>query len=462
MEPVDHAEARFDDLVATLRQALTIDSVSSAPARGAPFGAGTRAALDAFLEDAGRLGLGVLNDDGYAGHAEWGDGPELVGILGHLDVVPAGDGWTHPPFGGVLAADRIYGRGAADDKGPTYAALFALDAVRRSGIQPKRRVRLIVGLDEESGWRCLEHYFTHHPRPDLGFSPDGDFPLINREKGLVDLEFSAPGHGLDGPVHLVSLHGGLRPNMVPDAAQAHLTGGAADVEQLAHALERDPQRRDLAVARVPGGLRVTARGISAHGSTPEAGRNAAVILLSALDRLGLGEGPTRDWIRFTLGRLAPTDGSGLGIRMSDELSGPLTANLGVVRMDHEGFAAQVNVRYPVTFALDAVLGPAAGVARSAGVRMGHQHHRPPLHVPETSPLVQTLLQAYRAERPDSTLGPIAVGGATYARMVPNTVAFGAVEPGGPMVMHQADEFITLDNLRLALRVYTRAIAELVS
>lgn len=79
------------------------------------------------------MGFQTRDVDGHCGWCEYGEGEEMVAVLCHLDVVPAGDGWHYPPYDCTWAEGRIYGRGVIDDKGPAAAALYALKAVRDSG-----------------------------------------------------------------------------------------------------------------------------------------------------------------------------------------------------------------------------------------------------------------------------------------------------------------------------------------
>ena len=168
------------------------------------------------------MGFAVKNVDNYGGHIDFpGSGDKIMGILGHLDVVPAGDGWQHEPYGGEIEEGRLYGRGTSDDKGPVIACLFAMKALKEAGYQPKATIRLILGLDEETHWKGMEYYFARERKPDWGFTPDADFPLINGEKGMLVFDLAkkfarTSGEGLV----LRSLSGGIAPNSVPDSCRA--------------------------------------------------------------------------------------------------------------------------------------------------------------------------------------------------------------------------------------------------
>ncbi|MEG0767130.1 MAG: Sapep family Mn(2+)-dependent dipeptidase [Clostridia bacterium] len=195
------------EALSTLRAWIQIPSVKEAPLSGAPFGAPVRAMLDRALEDAQALGFQTRNFDGYIGDVEMGAGERVMGILAHLDVVPAGDGWQTPPFGAVVENGKVYGRGTSDDKGPAVAALYAMKAVLQAGLTPKARVRLLLGCDEESGWQDIAYYKQQERMPDFGFSPDASYPVINTEKGIVrlSLDGALPGEtGAARPVYCIT------------------------------------------------------------------------------------------------------------------------------------------------------------------------------------------------------------------------------------------------------------------
>ena len=189
-----HATERyFDDLVNSLSKFIQFDS-SLKPAEGEyPFGKETADCLAYFLSLAEEMGFETHNYDNYVGEVVFGTGEEFA-ILAHLDVVPAGSGWKYPPFGGVINDDisnggvigkKIWGRGAMDDKGPAMVCLYALKALKDEGFKPCRKIKLIVGCNEECGWKCIEHYKKVAHMPDEGFTPDADFPVIYAEKGIL-------------------------------------------------------------------------------------------------------------------------------------------------------------------------------------------------------------------------------------------------------------------------------------
>lgn len=458
-------EAHRQEIVETTQALLRIPSVEGAPAPGAPFGAETRQALDYALRVTERYGLTSKNVDGYAAHAEWtapGVAPDapIVGALAHVDVVPAGEGWSHPPFGAEIHNGKIYARGATDDKGPAMAALWALLAVKECAVPLTRRIRLILGANEESGFGCVKHYFAHEEMPVTGFTPDAMFPLVYAEKGIANavLTRSAPPEG--GPIHLASLAGGQRPNMVPDTAEAVL---------------QNPSPRAAVVARLNAvvgvttedmesdNLRVTAKGVSAHGSTPENGVNAVAVLCDALLLLDHQE-DQKQVVQRIHAWASDTTGGTLGIAGRDDVAGPLTSNLGVAALEDGRVSLTFNIRYPVMWnseTLRACL--EAGIAGS-GWSLDSLTDQAPLYVPLDDPLVATLLQVYRDETGDET-APLTMGGGTYARSMRKGIAFGPsfrdADPadGGA---HEKDECWPVEHLIRAAKIYARALARLAS
>ncbi len=212
-----------DEFTAVLQEWVRIPSVKGEAAQGAPFGKEIARMMDKARETAAGMGFAVRTFDGYACDATLGDREEVLGVLGHLDVVPAGDGWIRDPFGAEVADGRIWGRGTNDDKGPTLAALYAMKALKEAGIPLRRSIRLIMGGDEECGWECMEYYAKHAEMPEIGFSPDAAFPLINTEKGMLDFEIRFP-RSEDG-LRILEMSAGERPNVIAGECRALLEGG---------------------------------------------------------------------------------------------------------------------------------------------------------------------------------------------------------------------------------------------
>ena len=455
-----------DELIANIRKWIAIPSVQGAPSgENAPFGKEVRRMLDTALEDGRRFGFEVRDIDGYAGDISYGSGPQTMGMLAHLDVVPLGDGWTHDPLGGEIENGRMYGRGTTDDKGPALCALYAMRAVKEAGIPLKDGVRLILGCDEETGMSDMRYYASKLKMPDYGFSPDAEFPVINIEKGGVNMRLSkvTGGEG-DAAMPVCSLYAGERPNVVPAEATAVVGLGGLSLEALNAKLAEIEKKHDkfrlAADDAGEGRAKITATGVNAHAAMPEGGVNAAGMLLIALSELGAGSESTRAAIAMLADAVGMEyTGERLGIACADELSGALTCNLGILRYDGNELSALLDIRYPLCGDEEKMLGQAAKRVAPAGMSVCCASSHTPLHVPADSRIVKGLLKVYH-EVTGLPAYTIAIGGGTYSRMMPNTVAFGVCFPGDMDVCHIADEYIDVDKMMLGVKIFAHAIAEI--
>jgi len=471
---LEETRKRKEELIAATQSFLRIKSVlDPASAReGAPFGEGIREALDFALGVCEQTGMTVKDVRGYAAHAEFGQGRELIGILSHVDVVPEGDGWSTPPYAAEIVDGRLVARGAIDDKGPAMAAIFAAKIVLELGLPLTKRVRFIFGTDEESGWQCVNTYFASEEMPTMGFTPDADFPLIYAEKGLTDLTLrqtweayqtkAEPSASSAGQVQLISLQSGLRMNMVPDKAEAVLALSGLDVQTLFEKYRQyltDNQLTGSAEEQEGRGV-LRMEGVSVHGMDPRKGVNAGTELLHFLHTLDL-DARAASYVRFADQYLhRQHDGQSLGIASDDEEMGPLTLNTGVLEYQAEGDAVfRLNIRYPhsVTFEQWSSVLAARGAEEAFALEV--VEHLPPHRVDPHHPLVTTLQRVY-TEQTGEEANIIAIGGATYGRSLDFGVAFGPLFPGRPDSAHQRDENILVDDLIKATAIYAQAIYEL--
>ncbi|HBV85697.1 MAG TPA: dipeptidase PepV [Desulfosporosinus sp.] len=449
-----------EEITAAVQACIQIKSVKDIEnaSPGAPFGPGVKEALDWTLALGNSFGLAIKNVEGYAGHIEMGKG-ELLGILGHLDVVPEGDGWSVPPYSGTIRDGKIFGRGALDDKGPTLAALFAMKAIKDANIPLNMRVRLILGTDEESGWDDMAYYLKKEEVPQIGFAPDAEFPVIHAEKGILHLELSKS--YMTSFPHLVRIQGGERANVVPDRCDVTLKEISYTnlVNQLKNFSFPEGVSGNLESQESEQEVKLVFKGVSSHGSLPQNGKNAVLYALRFLRTLPLSseEKQTLDSMLTYPG--TGFYGEGFGVALSDEPSGKLSLSLGILDLTSENLRFVLDIRYPVTYQRDDVFLPIEKIAQSEGFTIKILSHQEPHHVPKDSPLVQSLLKAYS----DVTgLEPFAfaIGGGTYAKVLPQGVAFGPTFPGEPEVIHCPDEYITVENLLKTTKVYTQAILNL--
>jgi succinyl-diaminopimelate desuccinylase len=446
--------SREDQMIEDLRELLRIPSLESPAEPGAPFGPENRRALDLMLDKCRAWGLKTKDVEGYCGWAEFGEGPGLVVILGHLDVVPVGPGWQHEPFGAEMEEGYIYARGASDDKGPTMASTYAALALRDVKPDLGCRVRLVFGCNEESGFGCIHRYVETEELPTFGIAPDGGWPLIHAEKGISDfiVEADAP----TGDFALLTLEGGQRPNIVIDHCRASVKVSAAIRAEVEDKISR---RWDRNITLEWNGdvLEIEAVGKAAHGSWPHGGDNAAIRTLRFLTETA----PLSSVQAYeSLFEIPHIGGRGLGITGADEPSGDLTANLGIISLANGRITMTINVRYPVTWKGEDIKAKAeAKLAKKEGnCRLVDFSDSKPLYFPLDHPLVAAIVESYKEETGEDK-EPGVMGGGTYARAIPNSVAIGTGWLGdGPA--HETDERMAVASLRKMSRIYARVLHRL--
>ena len=443
-----------DALITSLQENIRIPSVEGPALPDAPYGEGVRNSLHHALETARKLGFRTCNMDNHIGWAEFGEGEEMIGILGHLDVVPEGDGWTYPPYGGEIHDGKLFGRGTIDDKGPSIAALYAMAALRDSGLPLRRRVRVILGCNEETGSGDIRHYLQHGGElPVMGFTPDAEYPVINGEKGIITTIYKTD-FVQDGDLILTEIHGGTASNVVPHYAYAKFKCDASFARSIS--LIGDSK---VKLTATEDGFLLEAFGESAHGSTPELGENAIGRLLIAMANLPLCP-ELLEKVRFLADKIGmECDGTSAGIGLQDEPSGKLSLNLGTIEADEKSITLCINYRYPVTCSYDACAPVFNSLMADNGFGILREFHKEQLYIPADSQLVKTLVGIY-SRHTGGTEPAKCIGGGTYAKSMPNMVAFGPVFPGDILCEHKADEHITLDNLMRNACIIASAMYEL--
>ena len=446
----EHQEEMIEDLRALLR----IPSLESDAMPNAPFGAENRKALDWMLGKAGDAGMVTTDLEGFAGFAEFGSGEKMVMSLGHLDVVPVGDGWKHEPFGAEIDEGYIYARGACDDKGPTIAMFYASRALKEVVGDPGVRVRNVFGCNEESGFKCVEHYMKTEEAPTLGVAPDAGWPCIHAEKGICDmvLSRSLP----SGELTLLEISGGQRPNIVIDKCVAKVRVADSFRAAMDEAIA-DSWDKNLSLTWEGDVLTIVGLGKAAHGAFPFGGDNAAIRVLRFLKEVAplSQEREYRD-----LHAVTHLGGDEIGISGSDEPSGPLTANLGIVSSGDGKLEFLLNIRYPVTWKGPKIL---AKAQETLGGKVGDwsaylKDDSASLYFPLDHPLVDTICSVYQEETGDDK-APGTMGGGTYARAVPNCVAIGTSWPGDG-VAHETDERIAVASMLKTARIYAHLLYRL--
>lgn len=431
------------DMIESIKAAVRINSVmdENTATESMPFGKGVDESLRKTLEIAESLGFKTVYKDGYYGYAEVGEGEELIGILGHIDVVPIGDEskWKFPPFSATEEDGYIYGRGTQDDKGPTIAAMYAVKALLDAGVKFGKRVRFIIGGDEENLWRCIAKYTENGEEiPSMGFTPDSSFPVTNAEKSLVQFYL----RGTGSKDLSLNISGAL--NAVPGVA--NYTGELAD--KLAEKLD------ELKFEYEKDGESITFIGKRVHAASADKGVNAIERLCKALYEIGVKD----DVVRF-VAELSDSVGSKILPNCVDDVSGTLTLNLGELIINEKESKIGFDSRVPVKFTIEDLENAVKENAANYGLEFEEFDRLKSLYVPADSELIKTLVSVYEQETGlEGT--PKSSGGATYAKALDNCVAFGAMFPFDEKTEHQENERVNIKNMIKATEIYALSVYRL--
>lgn len=430
------------DYLESLKTIVSYPSVLNEGESGTPFGQSIQNVLEKMLEITRSLGFKTYIDpQGYYGYAEIGQGEELLAVLCHLDVVPAGDlsDWETPPFEATIKDGWIHGRGVQDDKGPSLAALYAVKALMDAGVTFNKRIRFIYGTDEETLWRCMARYNELEETATLGFAPDSSFPLTYAEKGLLQIKLHGPGS------QALAIEAGEAFNVVP--AKASYTGNLAD------SLEAELKKATFEYER--SGDTVTVIGVPKHSKDAAEGVNAIVRLTTGLNPLV--QHSAIQFIAEVVGEVAT--GSRLFGEISDEPSGTLSFNISGLTINPDKSEIRIDMRIPVLADKNKLVQELSQIAEKYQLCYEEFDYLAPLYVPLDSELVSTLMAVYK-EKTNDDRPAVSSGGATFARTMPNCVAFGALFPGALQTEHQANERTVIEDLYKAMDIYAETIYRL--
>ncbi len=442
---LEYAQKYYDDAINTLTELLKFPSVLDdyQPNSNEPFGKANRECLEYLLALAEKDGFITKNCDNYAGHIAYGNGEELFGILGHLDVVPAVGEWSHDPFDPIIKDGKMYARGTLDDKGGVVASYYALKMLKDLGVQLSKEVRVIVGCDEESGSRCMDYYFKTEKMPDMAFSPDAEFPLIYGEKGILSFDINGSIENKD----IIKIDCGTRYNIVPDCAK--LTVKKANPEFLAKFIKNTGYQAEL----IDNTYHFYGR--SAHAMQPHEGINAAMHMFEFMEIYY----PCQ--VADYLTNYFDNNGKKQGIYLNDPDMKELTINLGIVKYDGDSLRLGYNLRVPTDEHVEVIKkGYLDALADYSLLQLGEFSYSPRHFVSTKSALVRGLMSAYQDITGDTKTKPFTIGGGTYARIMPNAVAFGPNFPHRPDICHQPDEHIYLEDFTLWIAIFAKAIYNL--
>ncbi len=445
-----------NDMIEAIAQLIKIKSVQEAPLEGKPFGQGPYEALKKTLEIADSLGFKTVNLDNYCGYAEVGSGEDIIGILCHVDIVPEGDGWDFDPYGAEVKDGKIYGRGTNDDKGPAVMSLYAVKTLMDLGVEFNKRVRIIIGANEESGFQCVEHYKKVEGELTCGFSPDGAFPVIYGEKGIVQIGISGSITG-DDEVRLVSVKGGEAPNVVCPKITFTLKGeNMKEVEEkfTAYGISNDLKTEILESSKDEATFRLS--GVSAHAMAPEEGKNSASYMFDFLKTIMKNNSLVNNYNEL-IG--LDYNGNNCGAACKDEY-GVLTLNVGLVDIKEDKFDITIDIRYPITKDFSEIYKNITSSFEKTGYNLNLALDKKPLYVDPESDLVKILQNTYTEVSGDTKSKPYTIGGGTYSRAFNNVVPYGVLFPEDEENAHQKNESLRIETVLKGTHILSLAVKRL--
>lgn len=446
----DWLESHKNEFLSDLGEIISIPSVSDSASVVKPFGEQCRRAFDVMFALGRKYGFKCTDFDGFVGGISLGGGENRIGIWGHIDVVPAGEGWEYEPFRLTVKDGFAIGRGVADDKGPCIEALYAMRAVKELGLVKNKNICLYFGASEETGMDDIDYFNKHYYAPPLSIIADSDFPVCFGESGIFGAELTSA-----KPLSQLKINGGTADNVIPSAAAAVLPYNPR-MEQL--------DKNIYTVEQMGADARITAHGVSAHAAHPENARNAIYLLLSGIyDFL---EENDKKIIKPFIEISGDSYARCIGAAYCDEVWGELTYASSIVKTENDGrVCLTVNCRYPKPVEYKSVEAATREFCAAHGIGVKLTENIPATALDENHPAVKTLTGVYN-EATGENSRPYTSRGVTYAKKVPNAVTFGPEFPNkkrppfiikdGHGNLHQPDECVSVDEMLKAAAIYARA------
>lgn len=441
-------EENKDLLISVLEKLVSYKTIENKEEGGSIFGIKNKLCLEKYLEMAKTFGFAVENLDDYCGYAEYGTGDKTVGVVGHLDVVPTGDNWKTDPFSLTLKDGYLYGRGTSDDKGAVAASLIALKIIKDLNIKLNKKVRLIVGCNEETGSLCMKHYMEKEGPFDLGFTPDADFPCINGEKGIIHATFT------HYKTSIIDINGGIATNVVPDKCTLKIKDNSFDIDLFKKYL--DENGLSYKIENNDHILDITVFGKSSHASLPNEGINEITHTLFALYKANFEDPFVKEYYKiFDL----ENNRSKLKINLEDDYS-KLTLVNSTIKLENNKIIGTVDIRVSITIDNKVVIDRLVNI--DSKIKFNIDMEDSALYYPADSELVKKLMKAYQDVTHDYEAKPKVIGGGTYAKSLKNCIAFGCEFVPNKNNIHDANERVSLEELLKQVELYIHAIIELAS
>ena len=431
-----YIEDNYENMLNDLKRLVKYNSVLCDDEK--PFGSQNRKVLDEAISIMNEKGFNTKNVDYYACYGEVGQGDKTIGIVCHLDIVPAGEGWDSNPFEVVQKGDRLYGRGVSDDKGAAVASMYAIKYLLDTNYQFKKKVRLILGCNEETGSKCIKHYVEKEGGVDMGFTPDGEFPGIYAEKGMIGGVFK-------GKSKIVNIKGGEASNIVCKKVECELPANSYDVAKFKKYLDDNNIKYEI------NGDTVTVFGTAAHASSPDSGVNAMSYLMEALYNADFNDEYVDLYHKY-IG--LDVHGEKLGMLPLKDDESDTSVNIGVIKKEGDYILASVDMRFPITRTVDDCKKVLENIEPLEIKNMIN-----PLYFEKDSPMIKAMLKAYRDITGDDG-DMIAIGGGTYAKSIKNIIAFGCAFNEEENHIHDANESLGIKDFKKQVEIYIEAIKNL--